>query len=404
MNQPVTLARNVNPIRWGALAVGTIGAALCLLGLLLPADRDYFFRAYLFAWIVCLSLALGGMSLVMIHNLTGGEWGRIIRRCSESAAITLPLLLLMFIPIVFGLPRLFPWANPGEVAASDVWQHRRPYLNEPFFIVRSFAYLIIWCVIAILLWRWQRRWELTGDVRFMARIRALSAGGLILYVLTMTNAGVDWLVSRDEHFYSTAFGLILTIGQTLFSTAFAVAIIGGFTAKSERESILARMTSRGVRNDIGNILMVMVILWTYVTFMQFLVIWMGNSQDDNGWYVQRGFSQPGAWRWIGLFLILFHFFIPFFILLFRGAKQYGRALVTIAWVLLFSHLVEQYWLVAPSGHGRMPRFDLHWLDLAAPAALGGIWLFAFLTLLPREWVPAPIPLPEPPGKGVPAGE
>ena len=238
----------------------------------------------------------------------------------------------------------------------------------------------------------------------MERIRALSGGGLIVYVLTMTNAGVDWLASRDEHFYSTAFGLVMTTGQTLFATAFAVVVIGSFTAKSERATVLSKMTSRGVRNDIGNILLVMVILWTYVTFMQFLVIWMGNTQDDNGWYVQRGLSQAGMWRWIGLFLIVFHFFIPFFILLFRGAKQYGKSLVGIAWTLVMAHLVEQYWMVAPSGHGSEPRFDLHWLDVAALGAVVGILMFAFLTLLPREWAPAPLPLPEPPGRGVPAGE
>lgn len=402
MADHISITPRIELWRWTAFAVAIVAIVFSLLGLFAFGDREHFFRGYLFAWFTCLSLSLGGMSLVMIHNLTGGEWGRLIRRPGETAALLLPALAILFIPIAFGMSELFPWARPAELAASDIWQHRHAYLNEPFFFARAAGYLLIWIIMALLLVIWQRRWDKTQDPGVMLKIRALSGAGIIIYTYTLTNAGIDWLVSRDEHFYSTAFGLVLGTGQTLFGTAFAVIVTGGFSAKSERQSILARMTSRGVRNDVGNILLVMVILWTYVTFMQFLVIWMGNTQDDNGWFVARGLSQPGPWRWVGLFLIVCHFFIPFFILLFRGAKQYGRALVAIAWLLFVSHLVDEYWLVAPSGKGEAPRFDVHWLDLTTLLAVGGIWLFLFLTFLPREWIPSVPPLPESPGRGVPA--
>lgn len=404
MTERMHLNPRINRWRWGSLAAGILGGLLCVLAVVAFGEREIFFRAYLFAWMICLELALGGMSMMMIHNLTGGEWGRLIRRVGETTSQTLPLLVILFIPLIFGLPDLFPWARPDAVAADPVLQHRQPYLNVPFFFIRAAVYFAIWIALAFTLNSWQRRWDRTQEPAVLGRIRGLSGAGLIIYTVVMTQAGVDWIMSRDVQFYSTAFGLSLTTGQTLFATAFAVILIGALSARNQRQSILAAMTSRGVRNDVGNILLTMVILWSYVTFMQFLVIWMGNTQEDNGWFVQRGLSQPGPWRWVGLGLIVFHFFVPFFLLLFRGTKQYTPTLVTIACMLLIAHVVDVYWLIAPSGIERLPRFSLSWVDLAALIAVFGVWFAAFLWLLPEEWSPSVPPLPEPPGKGVPARE
>src|SRR5207253_2112319 len=106
-------------------------------------------------------------------------------------------------------------------------------------------------------------------------------------------------------------------------------------------------------NDLGNLLMTLVILWAYVSFMQFLVIWMGNSREDNDWYLERGMGGGGdstSWRAVGLFLVVFHFFVPFYLLLFRAAKQHRPVLTAVAWMLFLAHIVDVYWLVAPSGH------------------------------------------------------
>ncbi len=137
-----------------------------------------------------------------------------------------------------------------------------------------------------------------------------------------------------------------------------------------------------VLNDVGNILLTLVILWAYVSFMQLLVIWMGNSSEDNGYYLKRGLGQPSVWRWIGLSLVVLHFFIPFCLLLFRGTKKYLGALAVIAGVVFTAHLLEQYWLIAPSPDLRGPHFAVRWMDLLMPLGIGGFWMTGFLMLLP----------------------
>jgi hypothetical protein len=202
----------------------------------------------------------------------------------------------------------------------------------------------------------------------------------------MTHAGIDWLMSRDTEFYSTTFGFILTVGQTLSALALGVVLMPLLTRPaippeappSQRKPLL---------NDLGNLLLTLVILWAYVSFMQLLVIWMGNTREDNGWYLERGFGGGGdsfALRIVAALVLLFGFAVPFYVLLFRGAKQRSRILMATAWMLLVAHAIEQYWLVAPSGHDGAAIFDPHWLDLAAFVALVGIWFAAFLFLLDRD--------------------
>ena len=368
-------------LAWPFLVVGLISAAFFIWGYFLQSDHELFFRAYLFAFMYFLGLALGGLCLVMLHNLTGGPWGNAPRVVGHAASLTLPLLTILFIPILFGLPALYPWARPSEVAASDVLQHRQVYLNVPFFIGRAVIYFAVWCVLALALSRLHGRWKATGDLRILYRIRGLSAGGLVIYLLTMTNAGVDWIMSRDIDFYSTAYGFILTTGQTLAALAFAIVMARFRPIRNSAVAPPPRF-QRGILNDTGNVLLTIVITWTYVSFMQFLVIWMGNSGEDNTWYVQRGLSQESTWRWIALALVLGHFFIPFYVLLFRAAKQYVPALTAVAWLLLVSHVLEQYWMIAPTGH-KAPVFNFNWLDVAAFVAVGGVWFTCFAWLLQR---------------------
>jgi hypothetical protein len=346
--------------RWAALAGGIAGAVLCAWGLS-RGETEAFYRGYLFAWMVCLGLAMGGMAIVLLHNLTGGAWGDAQRAIGITAGRTLPLLAVMFIPIVLGMHALYPWAR-GE--GGELTAHRHTYLNEGFVIGRAVAYFVLWWGISMLVRRAPKGWTASGG----------SALGLVIYLLTMTNAGIDWVMSRDTPFYSTTFGFILTVGQTLFALSFGIIILG---VRKQRS------TEKGVLNDVGNIVLTLVILWAYVSFMQLLVIWMGNSGEDNTWYLRRGIGELLAaqgWKWVGLALVVFHFFVPFYLLLFRGTKQYAPALVAVAWMLFLSHVLEQYWLIVPASDEARP----HWLDAAALMGVGGLWLAAFLWLLPRS--------------------
>ncbi len=371
---------NTRKVLIPGLVVGLIAAAACVVAALSPALRPAFFRAYLFAYIFWLGVSLGSLALPMLHNLTGGAWGITVRRIAEAASLTIPLMALLFIPIFFGLPELFPWADPAKVAAEHLLQHRQPYLNVPFFVIRAILYFVIWTALAFIELGLARRIERTGDPRTRSTLRGWSAAGLIIYLVTMTHAGTDWVMSRDLEFYSTAFGFVLTTGQTLCATAFAILVL----ALTHRQPDLQRSAQKGVLNDIGNILLTLVILWSYVSFMQLLVIWMGNTGEDNIYYLQRGLGQPSPWRWVGLALVVLHFFVPFFLLLFRATKRYIPTLTTIAATLFVLHIVDAFWLIAPSGDHVGPQFVISWIDPVVLLAVGGLWLAWFLLFLPAR--------------------
>jgi hypothetical protein len=371
---PLTTPSALDRLRWPALIVAIVGTIGCVVAF--RADRHLFFRAYLFAFTFWLSLPLGSLALLMLHQMTGGYWGVPLARIARSAALTLPLMVFLFLPLFAGLGELYPWASGGPLAANDL--HRVGYNNVPFFTVRFAVYFAIWIGLAYAIF-WSKP----------ATARKFSAIGIVLYGLTLTHAGTDWIMSRDTHFYSTMFPFILITGQCLAAIALLILMLmatNRLLGRGKLHPILLR--------DVGNILLTLVILWTYMSFFQLLVIWMGNLRDDNGWYTARGLGQPGPWRWVGATLLLVHFAIPFFLLLFRENKQHARVLAGIAATVLSIHLLEQYWLVAPSGHGAEPVFDPSWVDLVPALAIGGIWCGVFFHVLARTSLPMPDPIPE----------
>ncbi len=387
-----------------ALGIAMLCGVGCIIGAILPHTRSDFFNAYLFAYWFWLGVTLGSLALVMLHNLTGGAWGQIVRRIAQAAALLLPLMMVLFIPILFGMHDLFPWARAEEVAKNDVLRHREPYLNVRFFVIRYVVYFVVWIGLAFWVRRLGRTVERTGEKRARERLHGLSAAGLILYVVLVTHAGTDWVMSRDTAFYSTAFGFVIATGQTLAAVAFAIIVLwmtgapegltAGISPYTRPPVNPPENSSPNLLNDIGNILLTLVILWTYVSFMQFLVIWMGNTGEDNGYFLRRGLGQPGAWRWIGLALITLRFFVPFFVLLFRGTKKYLPTLVTIAWLLVAMHIVDQFWMIRPNPDLKGPHFELSWLDIGAWAAIGGLWVAAFLFVLPTQLAEGRVELKE----------
>jgi hypothetical protein len=366
-------------LRVPALAAGAVGALACIVGAFV--DREHFFVAYLWAYFFWLGIALGSMAVVMLHTLTGGQWGTPLRRIAEAAMSTLPLMAVLFVPLLLGLHELYPWAQPAAVAAEEVLRHRAPLFERSFFLLRATAYFAVWIVLALSLRRWSARADVEPAEPLFSRMRTASAAGLILYVLTITHAGVDWIFSRDVHFYSTASGFVLSTGQTLSAFAFLLIMVTGLAA----QPALRGRLSPPVLIDLGNLLMTMVVLWAYVSFFQFLVIWMGNTREDNSWYTQRGVGQlDSAWKWVGVLLMIIHFAVPFAVLLFRAAKRRLASLAAVAGVVLLAHVVEQAWLVLPAGEYADPHVTVSWLDVAAPVGIGGIWCAAFLWLLGRQ--------------------
>lgn len=292
--------------------------------------------SYLFAWLLFLGLALGSMANLMLHNLTGGGWGVLVRPAFAAATRLVPLAALLSAPVLFAARSLYPITDSGWFAPG-------------FFVLRSLSYLVAWSVLSLLASR--------------IRSQGLSAIGLIVYAFTMSLAAVDWIGSLVPEWYSTGFGLVVAVGQMLGAMALAVAYIGLRSNSG---------TQRELFHDLGNLLLMYVLTWAYLAFMQFLIVWVGNLPREISWYVPR--LQTG-WFALGVLIVVFHCFVPLAILLSRAAKRAPLFLGSLAAALLVMHALDVYWLVAPSL--RPSGFSIAWLDPVALAVLGGIWWLAW---------------------------
>lgn len=355
-----------------ALVVGALGVLACTAGGV--ANPAQFFRSYLMAFLYWSGITLGCLGLLMIQYMTGGAWGVIVRRILEAATRTLPLVAVAFLPLLFGLHYLYEWTLPEVVAKSEILRHKQAYLNVPFFLIRLVLYFLIWFGLSTLLNRWSHAQDNWPENRWPRALIRLSGPGLILYALTITFASVDWVMSLHPEWYSTIFGALIFGGQALTSVAFILVIMIWL---SDQEPMQGVLTPRHYW-DLGKILFMFVLLWAYFEFSQLLITWMGNLPEETPWYLSR---WQGGWHWVALILILFHFALPFGLLLSRELKKNTRKLMAVAVVILFLRLVDLFWITAPvfSTGG----LKIHWLDFAAPVGLGGIWLAAFMRQLKR---------------------
>lgn len=352
-----------------ALIVGLIGLVAGAAGAM--GNPDQFFRSWLIGFLFCLGLSMGSLALLMLQHMSGGQWGLVGRRVFEAASRNLPFVALLFIPLLFGLPQLFVWARPEAVAADHILQVKQPYLNVPFFIGRAVLYFVVWMLCSVLLNTWsaaQDRGELAVTPADTARFRIVSAPGLLIYVVLMTFASVDWLMSLDPRWYSTIFGFIFVAGQGLAAFALVIAVLAMLAPYEPLRSYL----TPGHFHDLGKLLLAFVMLWAYFAFSQFLIIWAGNLPEEIPFFAKR---LSHGWQYVSLVLVLGHFALPFVLLLSRDIKKKFGVLAMIAAFILVMRFVELLWLVEPmfEHHG----FPIHWMDLAIPAGLVGVWLFLF---------------------------
>ena len=366
MTFPEALKPELDRFRRRSLAVGAGGSLLLLAGAV--TNRAEFFPAYLIAYLLWLGIALGSLALLMLHHLVSGRWGFAIQRLLESAGRTLPLLAVLFVPLLFGLQDLYLWARPEAVAAQPLLRHRQPYLNMPFFTARVVLYFLVWIVLARLLSGWSAEQDRTGAPELTRKLRHLSAPGLILYGLTVTFASFDWAMTLGPQWHSTLFGAVFMVGQGLAGLCFIILVA---TRLADRAP-LAEVLSPSRFHDLGNLVLTFVMLWAYMAFSQYLIIWSGNLPDEISWYIDR---MRGRWEWVALFLIAFHFAVPFLLLLSRTTKRRMQLLVPVALGILVMRQLDLFYIVAPSFHPG--EIAVSWMNLVAPIGTGGIWLWAF---------------------------
>jgi len=357
-----------------ALRIGIAGLALCALGALLaPAQL---FRAYLIGYLLWFGIGLGSLALLMLHHLVGGRWGHLIRRPLEAATRTLPLLAVLFVPLLLGLQSLYPWSRP-EALSDELLRHKSVYLNVPFFIVRAVICFAIWIWLAQRLNRLSAQQDQVEDPALTRRLRRLSGPGLLLYAATVTFASWDWVMSLEPKWWSTILGMSTIVSQGLSALALMIVVAWALAAREPQgQDPYAEEATPGNFHDLGNLLLMFVVLWAYMAFSQFLIVWAGDLVEEIIWYVPR---YKTSWVWIGGALLLLGFFLPFILLLLRRTKRERRSLALVAAGLLVMRLLDLIWTIEPSF--APAGLTLHWLDLAAPAGLGGVWLHVYLRQL-----------------------
>jgi hypothetical protein len=371
---PAAVARFAKP----ALVVGLVALAGSVAGAL--AHPDQFFRSYLLAFVFWNGLAVGSLAVLMLQYLTGGAWGIAIRRALEAATRTLPLTALAFVPIVFGLHWLYEWTHAEAVAHDPVLKQKASYLNPQFFLVRTAVAFGAWLLIAYFLNKWSREQDGSDDHRAIDRkLQLLSGGGLVLFALTVTFTSVDWVMSLEPHWYSTMYGVIFMVSQALGALALATLTVVRLSGRAP----LSEFLGGRIRHDLGKMLFAFTMFWAYVNFSQYLIVWSGNIPEEISWYLAR---FRGGWGWIGLAVLIFHFVVPFLLLLPKHANRNPRLLSLAATLLVVMRFVDTAWLVLPAfSKGAL---SIHWMDLALPAGLGGVWLFFYTrTLTTRPLLP-----------------
>jgi hypothetical protein len=381
-------------LQQSALVAAVVGLVLCLIGALVvdpklyPGDRAGFFHSYLYAYLFLLGATTGSMAFLMIHHVVGGGWGYVIRRFLEAATRLLPLMLVLFIPIVIGLLAfgLYPWWDT-PAAANPVVHAKAAYLNAPFFIVRAILYFAIWIALAHFLNKWGATQNERADPEIYRRLNYLGAWGVVIYILTTTWASIDWVMSLTPTWYSSIFGFLVVVSQALTALALMLCLVRYLLG----DQPMLKEVPSGYFRDLGNLLLTTVMLWAYMSFSQYLLTFTADKADEVKWYMDRAHN---LWGLVSLFLIPAHFFLPFLVLLVgSGIKRDPIKLGRVAAYLLVMRLVDVFWWVTP-GFPARSHLSLSFSDVGTPLLLGGIWLWFWAAQMKRNPVPV-VPLHDP---------
>jgi hypothetical protein len=344
-----------------ALMAGAAGILLSLIGAFM--DHAQFFQAYLTAFTFFTTISLGGLFFVLIHHITGAYWGIVMRRVAENLACTLPLMGFFMIPLFFGMHDLFHWSHEEAVAHDAILQWKAPYLNVTFFIVRNIVYFLIWGWLV----RGLRKLSIAqdkGDTEALGKMRRMAAGGTPLYAITVTLFAFDWLMSLDPHWYSTIFGVYIFSGGFLGGLALLSILAGYLRNNGAGHIITAEHT-----HDFGKFLFAFTAWWGYIGGAQYFLIWYGNIPEETIWFLHR---WEHGWKEVSLFLMLFHFIVPFVVLSFRAAKRIPIMIFGMAGLFLTMHYVDHFWLVNPVFNDH--HFHISWMHITAVLGIGGIYL------------------------------
>ncbi|MEY4093988.1 MAG: hypothetical protein RLZZ53_1187 [Acidobacteriota bacterium] len=358
-------------MRQFGMIIAVLGVVLAAAGFFM-SGVDRFYQAYLIAYTFWMGVLLGSMALLMVQYLTGGVWGIILRRPFEAAVRTLPVMTLLFIPIILGMHSLYEWSHEGITETDPLIAAKALYLNTPFFLGRQAFYFIVWNVMGHLLVKWSAEHDRTGDAALLDKLSKLSGAGLLIYGLTLTFAMVDWTMSVNPHWFSTIWGMLYAGGQGLSAFAFGIVVL----LLLAQAAPLNRVLTSHHFHDLGKFLFAFLMLWAYLTFSQFIIIWSANIPEEIPYYLDR---WENSYKYLSIFIIIGHFMLPYALLLSRDIKRnMGKLRVIATWILM-ARVADYYWHVAPEL--TKGGLSISLLDVALPLALGGVFISLFVSNL-----------------------
>ena len=362
-------------LKMGAI-VGAIGLAIALFGSFTTEMKlERFFLSYLVNFAFFLSPSIGALFFILTQHIGRAGWSVVVRRVSEGFAANVGLMLVLFIGVFLGMGQLYSWTNPEAFANDPILQGKQPYLNTQFFLIRILVYFGVWILLTQYFLRGSAKQDSTKDPKKTERMQMVSAPGIPLTAITVTFASFDLLMSRDPHWFSTIFGVYYFAGSFLgYFSLMAV-----FFCFLQSKGMLKETVTPDHYHDIGKYMFGFTVFWAYIAFSQFMLIWYGNIPEETVWYIRR---FEGGWLNASYFLLIGHFIIPFFILLFREIKRIPAALAAVGVWILAMHWFDLYWIVMPEsikGH-----VGISWIDIACFIGMGGLYLAGFAFFMGRK--------------------
>jgi len=363
---PPALER-IGKIGPGVFLAGIISFIICMLYMRNTNGPEYvnthWIQFYLYAWVITMGYSLGCYGFMLLHYVVKGSWGYPVIRIWEAGARLLPLMGVLWLPIWYFAPLLYPWAQPH--ITDPAMLHRAAYMNSMSVLVRAIFYFAFWIGTTYHLTGVSRRIEETRDVSMLRARTNLSSFLLVIFVLTVNFAVTDWVMSLEMHWYSTLFGLWFVVSETIC----AVGLVAILTTLLRNDEPYKAVIDNSVRKDYGNLMLLAVMFWGYFSFSQWVIIWSGNLPDEIIFYLHR-FTD--YWLYVGAFIVIFQFFGPFVLLLSGKTKRYPLLVAGIASWLLFMRLVDIGWTIFPSFQASNPIYIP--IGITLVLAFMGAWI------------------------------
>lgn len=394
----------VDAWRRNALIAGIVFAAAAVVFGFLGQAMDpehlgwvHFWRGWLDGYMACFGFCFGGMALLMVQYLSGGKWGLIVRRPLEAMCRTWPMIVLMFLPLAWvGATngRLYIWARYANwrwALAQGLINHdeahairwKQPMLNVTNYWWVSLLCLGIFSLYAVTLNRWSLKRDADPEPNvayWRTKFENLSGFGVVLFAVLLFILSIFWVMSIDPTWYSSIYGLQFLVGEAFMVLPLAILTLIGLK-KAEPIKSTFRVIEQ---HDLGKLCFALVMLNIYFAFGAFLIIWSGNSPEEIPWFLDR---IRGGWGVIATLDLVFHWAMPFSLLLSRDLKRISGRLAFACCVMIFAGFWDLFWLIEPSYRDAARNLHFTWGILeygAAPAAMFCFWLVYYFTQLKKR--------------------